>query len=115
MFNLGDQVRIKDDFEGSITVSEWGEKGISVENCLFEVVSFEEYQKCHPNFAKRVKKGPTGKDAFLKRLYPKPDSNVFVLYPSTSLGLVEEAIKECKCPINRLWAGRGHYTGCPEI
>jgi hypothetical protein len=106
MFKLGDTVEISEDFEGSITVSGWGRN--DVEGCVFEVVSCEVFSKKHPKFAKVVKTKSSKGQIFLKY-----NDEVFVLYPSSSLSLVEAA-KICNCSITRLWAGSGHRKGCPE-
>ncbi len=111
-FILGDKVQIDEEFDGSITVAGWDRDDL--EDCIFEVVSFEEFQKARPRFAKKVKHGPTKKDIFLKCIEPDPDDNIFVFYPSTALALVEQASPICRCPIDRLWGGLGHYTGCAE-
>ena len=113
-FILGDQVQIDEDFDGSVTIAGWDYEG-SIESHIFEVVSFEEFQKHHSGFAKKVKAGPTGKDTFLKYTHPDGVDRVFVLYPSTALAVTEPASPVCRCPIRRLWAGMGHYTGCAEI
>ena len=110
-FILGDKVQIDEDFDGSITIAGWDYEG-SIEEHIFEVVSFEEFQKYHAAFAKKVKAGPTKKDVFLKCILET--DTIFVLYPSTALAVIEPASPVCRCPIRRLWAGSGHYTGCAE-
>lgn len=112
MFGLGDIVELNEDFEGSITVAGW-KSNDSFEDCTFEVASFEEFTSCHPKMAKKVKNGRTGKDIFLKCIRPDPDSTVFIMRPISALMLVEAGLI-CKCPIQRLFRGRGHYSGCPE-
>ena len=64
-FNLGDSVKIDEDFEGSVTVAGWDKKNI--EKYTFEVVPFEDYRKTNPKFAKAVKNNPSSKgEVFLK-------------------------------------------------
>lgn len=118
MFLLGDKVMIDEEFDGSVTVA--GFSGQDIEDWIFEVVSFEEFQEARPEVAKRVKNGPTKSDIFLIQSehiegQPLPDRLLpFVMYPSTALSLVEQAQPICRCPIKRLWGGAGHYTGCAE-
>lgn len=105
-FKLGDKVEISQEFEGSITVSGWNQK--EIEGCIFEVVSSDEFGKKHPKFAKVVKAKPARGEIFLKY-----HDEIFVLCPASALSIVEAA-EICNCPIARLWAGNGHYDGCPE-
>lgn len=110
MFVLGDKVQIDPEFEGSIVIAGWNDTNL--ENHLFEIVSLEEFCEKHPRLAKKVK-NTRGKNTFLKCV--KPDNNeIFVIHPSTALEVVEEAPPICRCPVKRLWAGLGHYTGCVE-
>jgi len=111
LFGLGDIVELDEDFDGSITVAGW--KRDDFEECSFEVASLEEFMDCHPQMAEKVKNGRTGKDIFLKCIRPEPDDIVFVMQPISALNLVEAGLV-CKCPIQRLFRGGGHYTGCPE-
>jgi hypothetical protein len=112
MFILGDQVQIDEEFEGSVTIAGWDCQNI--EDCVFEIVSIEEFQQCHPQLAKKVKARPTKKDTYLRCIFPDDSDKVFVMYPSTALAVIEPASPVCRCPIKRLWAGMGHYTGCAE-
>jgi hypothetical protein len=107
-FNAGDQVKIDEEFEGSVTVAGW--KSPEIENFIFEVTTFDDYRKVNPKFAKTVKDKPsTGGEVFLKH-----ESTVFVLSPSHALRIVKKAPPQCRCPIFQLWNGKGHYTSCPE-
>jgi hypothetical protein len=111
-FRLGDIVELDEDFEGKIDVLSWDRDDFI--ECSFEVVSLEEFTMCHPKLAKKVKAKRTGDDVFLKCLVPNPDSNVFAMHPASALTLVDAAELVCRCPIQRLWRGSGHFTGCAE-
>jgi len=65
MFHLGDTVRISDEFDGSVVLHGW--TGSDIENQVFEVVSFADYQKVYPTFATIVKRSPSHQgEVFLK-------------------------------------------------
>jgi hypothetical protein len=109
MFHTGDLVRISDDFDGSVVLHGW--TGSNIENQTFEVVTFHDYQKLYPTFARMVKQSPSKQgEVFLKQ-----GKEIFVLSPAKALALVKAAALICNCPINRLWAGSGHDKGCPEF
>jgi hypothetical protein len=109
MFNIGDIVGISDDFEGSVVLHGW--TGADIVAKTFEVVSFADYYRTHPDFALLVQTSPSHQgEVFLKH-----GSEVFVLSPAKALELVKKADPICNCPINRLWAGRGHAKACPEF
>lgn len=109
MFNIGDHVKVADDFEGSITVAGWRRPDIQL--YTFEVVSFDDYQKTNPEFAKIIKKQPAKQGEVFLRYHDE----IFALSPTKALSLVQAADAICNCPINQLWAGRGHNTICPEF
>lgn len=108
MFNCGDTVKIKDDFDGDIILHGWEEP--TIEDYVFNVATFEEYQAAHPEFSKVIKKGPSKHGEVFLRWKKK----VFVLSPPRALERIATA-PVCDCPINQLWAGNGHRASCPEF
>jgi len=108
MFDIGDTVRISDDFAGKITLHGWTGSDDDIRNATFEVVSFADYQKVYPIFSTIVKRSPSHQgEVFLKQ-----GKEIFVLSPTKALAKVAAI---CNCPIMRLWAGNGHAKGCPEF
>jgi len=107
-FNLGDSVKIDEDFEGAVTVAGWDKKDI--ENYIFEVVPFEDYRKTNPKFAKTVKNNPSSNG----EIFLKHDTTVFVFSPTKALRIVDKAPVICRCPIRQLWNGAGHDANCSE-
>jgi len=110
MFNLGDQVELDDDFEGTIQVAGWDTDEFS--GVVFEVVSIEEFKNVNPKIANIVAKGRTKDDIILKAVTPGYEDKPFAMRPIKALALVEAAVV-CRCPIIRLMRV-GHYTGCVE-
>ena len=108
--HVGDTVKIHDEFEGSVVVQGWSGPE-NIENLIFEVVDFSEYQRVQPSFARIVQTKPsTQGEVFLKH-----GSEVFVLSPARALSVVQKAKAICNCSITRLWAGNGHAKACPEF
>lgn len=107
MFNEGDTVKVRDDFDGEIVLHGWEKE--TIEDYTFTVASFDEYQRKYPVFSQIVKKGSKQGEVFLKW-----KDTIFVLSPPRALERVAAA-PVCDCPINRLWAGLGHQKSCPEF
>jgi hypothetical protein len=108
--NVGDIVKIHDDFEGSVIVQGWSGQE-NIEDLIFEVVDFSEYRRAQPSFAQIVRAKPSAQgEVFLKH-----GSEIFVLSPAKALDVVRKAAPVCNCSITRLWAGNGHAKNCPEF